>query len=343
MAADDEPSLRGQRVSVDPTVIAEEAGLRYVSVDDLSVRRVRCGRGFTYRSPDGRVDAERRRWIEQLAIPPAWTDVVVAADPASHLLAVGTDEAGRRQYRYHGDFRRVADEVKFSRLPEIGDRLPRVRVAAEAAVRSDEPRQRLLGLVIRLIDSTLIRVGTERYAEENDSYGASTLRCDHVAVSGDRVTLCFTAKGGKEFDRTIDDPFLAGFAAQRLRAAQASDPLFASDDGASVDGGQVAAQLGEWSGTEMTAKDLRTWGASAIMVGALLTDARTEQSPVTAALDVVADRLNNTRTVARDSYVAPAVIEAFDAGTLHEHWRTSRGSTHRSREESTLLKALSES
>jgi DNA topoisomerase I len=333
-------------VSVDPTVIAEEAGLRYVTVDDLSVRRIPCGRGFTYRSPSGRVDPDSRRWIEQLAIPPAWTDVVVAADPRSHLLAVGTDEAGRRQYRYHAEFRRVADEVKFARLSEIGERLPRARVAAAAAVRSEDPRRQLLGLVVRLIDATLIRVGTERYAEENESFGASTLRCDHVAVSGQRVTLCFAAKGGREFTLTVEDRWLAEFSVRRLQVAAAADPLFATDDGTGVDGAQVAQQLTEWSGVEMTAKDLRTWGASATMVGALMraavpAAAEPSDSPVLNAFDVVAERLNNTRTVTRESYVAPAVVEAFDAGVLQRHWRSSRASAGRSREESGLLKTLS--
>jgi DNA topoisomerase I len=341
-------------MSVDPTAIAAEAGLRYVTVDDLAVRRIRRGRGFSYRSPDGPVDGERRAWIEQLAIPPAWTDVVVAADPRSHILAVGTDEAGRRQYRYHTEFRRVADEVKFARLPEIGERLPKVRAAAAEAVQSEDPRRQLLGLVIRLIDTTLIRVGTERYAEENESFGASTLRCDHVAVTGGRVSLCFAAKGGKEFEHAIDDPWLATFAARRLRVAGDDDPLFATDDGAGVDGGQVAAQLTEWSGVEMSAKDLRTWGASATMVGALMSGATptgssnessgngsSNGSPVLTAFDVVAERLNNTRTVTRESYVSPTVVAAFESGDLHRHWRASRASARRSREEGGLLRTLS--
>jgi DNA topoisomerase I len=327
-------------VSVDPAAIAADAGLRYVAVEELAVRRVRCGRGFTYRAPDGPIDAERRSWIQQLAIPPAWTDVVIAANPDSHILAVGTDDSGRRQYRYHGEFRRVADEVKFARLPEIGERLPRVRTAAARAVTSDDPRLRLLGLVVRLIDRTLIRVGTERYAEENESYGASTLRCDHVAVTGDDVKLCFVGKGGKGYERTVSDRALASFAEQRMARADGDAPLFATPDGGSVDGTQVAERLTEWSGVEMTAKDLRTWGASATMVGALMKRPSGSQDPVLAAFDVVAERLGNTRSVARDSYVAPAVVEAYESGGLHRHWLKSRGSTLRSREESGLLKIL---
>lgn len=148
-------------MSVAPDLLAVEAGLRHVDVDDLPLVRRRCGRGFTYLGPrGGRVDPSRRRWIESLAIPPAWTDVHIAADPDCHILAAGIDDAGRRQYRYHPDFREAADGMKFARIAELGPRIVDVRASVADAIDSADEREHLVGLVTRLIDRTLMRVGT---------------------------------------------------------------------------------------------------------------------------------------------------------------------------------------
>jgi DNA topoisomerase IB len=137
-------------VSVAPDLIAEEAGLRHIDVADLPVERRRRGRGFTYLGPrGGRVGAARRRWIEQLAIPPAWTEVRIAATPDCHILATGIDEAGRRQYRYHPGFRQAADDVKFARIAELGARIGDVRARARVAIDVGDDRERLTGLVVR--------------------------------------------------------------------------------------------------------------------------------------------------------------------------------------------------
>lgn len=325
-----------------------EAGLRHVDIADLPIIRRRCGRGFTYLGPrGGRVDASRRRWIEALAIPPAWTDVHIANDPDCHILATGIDDAGRRQYRYHPDFRAAADGLKFARMAELGPRIADVRTSINNAIASSDERARLTGLVARLIDLTLLRVGTERYADEHDTYGASTLLVEHCTIDdADTLSLCFIAKSGKEQCVAVADDELLGYIADRRQRASPSHPLFATAEGWSVDGHDVKQFLSEAARFDVSAKDLRTWGASATMIEALCDpNAGIESSsndPVIAAYDHVAARLGNTRTVARASYVAPAIEAAHADGSLSELWAASRNSTNRDRAESALDKVLSD-
>jgi DNA topoisomerase I len=331
-------------VSTAPDVIAEEAGLRHVDVDDLTISRRRRGRGFSYLGPrGGRVDAAQRRWIEQLAIPPAWTEVRIAASPDCHLLATGIDDAGRRQYRYHPGFRQVADDVKFARIAVLGTRIADVREAVQDAIDSDDDRDQLTGIVARLIDHTLMRVGTERYADEHDTYGASTLRCEHASKSGSAVRLTFNGKSSKPQCIEVTDPDVVDFVERRRRRAPGTDPLFVTATGWSVDGSDVKALLSGAARIEVSAKDLRTWGASASMIRALCEpDDSVESSsdPVLAAYDHVADVLGNTRAVARGSYVAPAVEMSYSDGSLNRLWASSRSSSQRSRAESTLDKVF---
>lgn len=327
-------------MSVAPEAIAAEAGLRHVDAAALTIRRRRQGRGFTYvGARGGRVDPAKRRWIEALALPPAWNDVRISADPDCHLLATGVDDAGRLQYRYHPGFRQAADDVKFARIAELGARIGDVRAAVAHAIASDDERLQLTGIVVRLIDLTLMRVGSERYADEHETYGASTLRCDHVTRSGDTLRLCFTGKSGQEQTMTVTDPDVLAFVERRRRRAAGPDPLFITAAEQSVSGDDVKALLCAAAGIEASAKDLRTWGASATMVAALCSpDREASPDPVLAAYDRVAETLGNTRTVARGSYVAPAIEAAHADGSLEPLWTSSRSSTQRSRAESTLDK-----
>ncbi|HSP29624.1 MAG TPA: hypothetical protein VLN74_13815 [Ilumatobacteraceae bacterium] len=329
-------------MSVAPEAIAAEAGLRHVEPAALTIQRRRRGRGFTYvGSRGGRVDAAKRRWIEALALPPAWNEVRISADPDCHLLATGIDDAGRRQYRYHPGFRQVADDVKFARIAELGARIGDVRAAVAHAIASDDERLRLTGIVVRLIDLTLMRVGSERYADEHETYGASTLRCDHVTRSGDTLHLCFTGKSGQEQTLSVTDRDVLAFVDTRRRRASGADPLFATAAGQSVNGDDVKALLCAAARIEASAKDLRTWGASATMVAALCSPTGEPASDlVLAAYDRVAEVLGNTRTVARESYVAPAIAAAHADGALGPLWTSSRASAQRSRAESTLDKLL---
>lgn len=294
---------------------------------------------MVYQGPrGGRVTPSTLRWIESLVLPPAWTDVWISPDRDAHLLARGVDAAGRTQYRYHPEFRRAADATKFARLSLIAPRVPTLRAAAAHALDSSDEREHVLGLVAHLIDTTLIRVGTERYAEENDSYGACTLLKRHVRVEDDTVSFDFRAKGGQRRRFEVRDELLARHLAAR-RSGTASDPILVTATGWTPSGSDLADFLSAAAGVEMTPKDLRTWGATATMVDALCTPT-TDGDPLLNAYDSVACRLGNTPRVARQSYVAPAVVGAWESGRLEHLWSSSRTSRRLTRAERTATKAL---
>src|SRR5919106_4134039 len=196
----------------DPEASAEDAGLRYVSDAIPGVRRRRAGKGFTFIGPDGKriTDAGRLAWIRGLAIPPAWTDVWISPIQRGHLQATGRDARGRKQYRYHPRWREVRDEAKYGRLMEFARALPRIRRRTDRDLRRRGlPREKVLALVVRLLEATLIRVGNDEYARENRSYGLSTLRDRHVSIDGDHLRFRFRGKGGKEHEVGIRDRRLA--------------------------------------------------------------------------------------------------------------------------------------
>ena len=319
---------------IDPAFVADRAGLRHVDPSELPIVRRRCGSGFTYVGSDARrLTGRARERIELLAIPPAWRDVRVADDERCHVQAIGVDDDGRTQYRYHEAFRAAADEAKFARLGTIGVHLPRLRSAVRERLADcgSDPAGDVAG-VIALIDHTLIRVGSHRYADEHETYGASTLLRRHLTRHPAGLRLRFTAKGGIHrdvviTDRSIADPILRCHA----NGLGPDEAVFTGPQGGRITGDTVAEALSEWSGTEMTAKELRTWGATAAMITELmaprLASASESDHPLLAAYDGVAARLGNTRDVARSSYVAPIVISAFDDGSLHGLWRRSRRSS----------------
>lgn len=324
---------------IDPTEVASEAGLRHVDPAKLPIVRRRAGNGFTYLGRDGRrITGSHRNRIESLAIPPAWDDVRVAADHRAHIQAIGVDDRGRTQYRYHDAFREAAEAAKFARLGDIARALPRLRrrLAEEvAAAECDGVGD--LALVIALIDTTLVRVGTPRYVDENESFGASTLLRRHVQDDGD-LCLCFVAKGGVERCLDVTDLDLAAAIRRcRARGRGRDEPLFSGPEGGTISGSAIAEALTDWSGVPMSAKDLRTWGATATMIGELfepdLARASTSDDPIIAAYDGVAARLGNTRDIARSSYVAPDIVDAYEDGTLGQLWARSRGSDRFSRPE----------
>ncbi len=331
---------------MDSESVAEDAGLRHVDPTGLPVERRVHGRGFRYLCDDRPVDDDLRTWIEDLAIPPAWTEVRIASTDRPHILAMGVDEAGRTQYLYHQRFREEADRLKFARLDRVGKRLTRLRSNATDALQHDDDH-RDVAAVIGLIDVTAIRVGSERYAREHGTIGASTLQRRHIDVDDPRIRLAFTAKGGVERDLTFERSDLASFLDRRRHELRRDeDPFFTGPAGGRVDGAVVARALSDWAGTTMTAKDLRTWSATATMVQALMEpdridpDVSTSRDPILAAYDAVAHHLGNTRAVARSSYVAPSVVAAFEDGRLADAWTRSRRSVVYSRPEQTLRKVL---
>lgn len=338
----------GEGVADDPASMAEAAGLRYVSTDEPGLRRRRCGRGFTYLTPTGRIVAngERAR-IEQLVIPPAWRDVWICPDPDGHLQAVGVDDRDRRQYLYHPRWREYRDEAKFDLLVEFGRSLPAIRRRVEGDLRRpDLDRRRVVAAVVRLIDETLIRVGNEQYAADNETFGATTLEPRHVERIRGAYRVSFTGKSDTE--RTVETTDAGVLAVIDACLDRPQPQLFWFDAGRPVD--VTAAHVNDYLAADTcgvaTAKTFRTWGATALAVDHLATlhepASDTELQSVTLeAIDRAADALGNTRVVCRSCYVAPIVIDALESGELAAAWAASRSSRWRTRAESATEKILS--
>jgi DNA topoisomerase-1 len=312
--------------SADPAASARAAGLRYVTDQAPGIRRRRSGKGFTYVAPDGvrlRDPAARRR-IERLAIPPAWTEVWICPDPNGHLQASGRDARGRKQYRYHPQWRQVRDETKFGRLVAFAESLPALRRRVESDLALPGlPREKVVAAVVRLLEATLLRVGNEEYARDNNSFGLTTLRDRHAAVNGASVRFCFRGKGGKEVEVDVEDRRLARVV-KRCRDLPGQE-LFQYVDGdgrrQSVGSGDVNAYLREVTGEEFSAKDFRTWGGTVLALGALCElgasrDAREASRNVLQAVKAVAGQLGNRPAICRRYYIHPEVLEAYVGGVL---------------------------
>jgi len=309
---------------------AREARLRYVSATDPGIRRERVGEEWQYFGPDNAPvtdDATLTR-IRMLAIPPAYVYVWICTEARGHLQCTGLDARGRKQYRYHKDWRTARDDVKFERMVEFGEALPRLhrRLRRDLAL-PGLPQQKVLAVVVSLLDSTLVRVGNVEYARDNKSFGLTTLRERHVKFIRDgRAVMQFRGKGGVEHDVTVTDRRLA----RVMRHCQSlpGQHLFKyiDDDGARhpIDSDQVNEYLAQAMGAEFTAKDFRTWGATeraiAIMCNTPLPEPASETAlngRIVDAVKQVAAELRNTPAVCRKSYINPLVFEAWRAGRLH--------------------------
>ncbi len=312
---------------------AVRIGLRAADPDEAGIRRQRCGRGFTFRWPDGSVvRGTHRARCEDLVLPPAWTDVWVCPHADGHLQAVGIDDAGRRQYRYHDRWTEARAAANFDRLEDIGRRMADLRRAVVEDLEAGDDRRRALAAMIGLLDRSLERIGNPESVEEHGTRGISTLGPGNVDVSRRAVQLSFRGKGGVDHDVTVDDERLID-AVQELRAA-AGEWLF-EVDGTVLDAADANAYLDEHTAGALDCKDLRTWGGSA---AALTARAEGEQAAPQVA-DAAASVLHNTRAVARSSYIHPAVIEAPDEA-IHDAWRSSRRSRWYGRGERALLHLL---
>ncbi|MBE7190198.1 hypothetical protein, partial [Jatrophihabitans endophyticus] len=277
----------------DPEQCARVAKLRYVSPDQPGLTRLRKGRGFTYRDAKGVtvVDVKVRDRLAKIAIPPAWKDVWIATWPDAHLLAVGEDERGRRQYIYHERWRSIRDQLNFYRLIGFGTAMPDIRADVDKQLRRRTlDRPRVIAAMLRIMDLAGLRVGNEVYAEDNDSYGLSTLTRRHVRVHGSRVDFNFPAKSGKQADTSITDSGVARVI-EKL-AAQRTRRLF-TVDGDAVESDDVNHRLAELTGAHFTAKDFRTWKGSTVAFAHLRAHLDDEpagsESIVVAAVDAAAD------------------------------------------------------
>jgi DNA topoisomerase-1 len=305
--------------------VLASAGLRYVLDHEPGLRRRGRAPRFQYVDAAGqRVrDVATLGRIRRLAIPPAWTDVWICADEQGHLQATGRDVRGRKQYRYHEDWRARRDENKFHRLAAFARSLPAIRAGVDRDLALPGlPRAKVLAAMVAVLDRTFVRVGDERYRRENGSYGLTTLRNRHVQVAGDRIRIRFRGKAGKEHDLTLEDKRLARIV-RRCLDLPGYELFQYLDDGEPrpVCATDVNEYLKSLAGTEYTAKDFRTWGATMIAVNHL--DAVERPASATAATRVVNDALRsaagvlgNTLAVCRKSYVHPGVVSGFLEGTL---------------------------
>jgi DNA topoisomerase-1 len=305
--------------------------LRRVDCAEPGIRRVRRGRGFAYVDAAGaRVDdPETLQRIADLVIPPAWDDVWICTAPNGHIQATGTDVAGRRQYRYHDAWRAARDREKHERMLEFAAVLPaaRARMLTDLC-REDVDRTRVLAAAARLLDLGFFRIGSEQYAEKNESYGLATMRRDHVTCSAGVLTFDYPAKSGQQRVQTLADEELCEVVRALMRRRSGGPELLAfREDGRWVDvkSHDINGYLGEITGGEFTAKDFRTWHATVLCSVALAVSAHAPTSEsarkraVSRAVKEVAHYLGNTPTVCRASYIDPRVIDRYNDGlTIHD-------------------------
>lgn len=309
--------------------------LRTVSAQAPGWRRIRRGRGFSYVDEDGNaLAAEHVERIKALVIPPAWTAVWICPDDRGHLQAVGTDDAGRRQYLYHPEWRRKRDQVKFDRAIELGRRLPKVRDAVKRDLAGNPTdRSVVIAAAIRLVDLGCFRLGSEAYAEENGSFGLTTLEVRHVVASGGARVFTFAGKSGVDHEIRIADPAVLRVVDALRRQRRPSSRLLAARDGkrwAPVQAAEINADIRERFDLDVTAKDIRTWKATTTVAAELAAMTRAESRPARArqareAIAVAADLLGNTPTVARSAYVDPRVIDLFEDGRTIGRHRSENG------------------
>ena len=364
-----------QDVRHDYEHLARLANLRYVSDDEPGFTRRRWGRGFTYKDATGKTvkDKALRQRFDALVIPPMWSEVWICQDDKGHLQSTGRDDKARKQYLYHPEWDRVRDQAKFNAMIGFAEALPNLRAQVEKDLEAQSlSRANVLAAVVKLLETTLIRIGNSRYAKLNKSYGLSTLRSKHVSETDNGLAFDFVGKSSKEHHIELQDERL-------IDNVQACSELpgyqmfkYLDDDGNKqvVDSSHINDYLRThtcghdceskmYSGNLYSAKDFRTWMASVLAASHLYDELQTSkgqailasepnsderQQLVTAMVKAVAEELGNTPAVCRASYINPVIIERFLAGQFFEPYKQARrGRTkqYQSCEEKALLGFLS--
>ena len=304
-----------------PKALAMPAGLRHSSDDSPGIRRLPRGKGFSYRNDNGQTvsSLDERERLAKLAIPPAYRNVWICPSPQGHLQATGRDARGRKQYLYHPDWRIARDETKFDRMVAFGLALPRVRatvtrdLAQPAGATVSQPA--VMAALVRLLDTTMVRVGNDEYARTNKSYGLTTLRKRHAALHGDKLRLKFRGKSGVEHEVALKDKRVARIV-QRCQALPGQELFKYLDDAGllhSVGSAEVNDYLRAASGGDFTAKDFRTWHGSATALALFMQLDEAAQEAITATganrlIAEVAQLLGNTVAVCHKSYIHPEVL-----------------------------------
>ena len=316
----------GQSVTHEYEGSAAAAGLRYVTDAMPGIRRKRTGRGFTYIGPDGEVIRAREalKRFAALVIPPAWTDVWICPREDGHLQVTARDGRGRKQYRYHPHFRQHRDGTKFERMFELSDVLWKVRERVESDIaKPGHARDKIMATVVWLLETTLIRIGSDEYRKANKSFGLTTLRRRHVAVVGHEMRFEFRGKSGIQHAVSVTDKRIARII-QRCQELRGEELFKYEDDEGKrqvVEAEDVNEYLQNVTGRDITAKDFRTWAGTMLVADALrsMGPAKTKREAeknIIAAVDVTAKRLGNTRSVCRKYYIHPVLIEAYLEGSV---------------------------
>jgi DNA topoisomerase I len=311
---------------VDAPAAAEQAGLVYVSDEEPGIRRRRSGKGFSFLNPDGTPvkDNETLARIKSLAIPPAYTDVWICADPKGHIQATGRDDKGRKQYRYHPRWREVRDSTKYERMLDFGKALPAIRQRIEADMaKRGLPREKVLATVVHLLENTLIRVGNTTYSKENKSFGLTTLQDKHVQVDGGKMRFQFKGKSGKIWNLQVKDRRIARIVKSCQDVPGQHLFQYLDDDGErhGVTSQDVNDYLREISGQDFSAKDFRTW-AGTVLAAIALTEFESFDTKAAAkrnlrdAIERVSSRLGNTPAICRKCYIHPQVLDCYLEGDL---------------------------
>jgi DNA topoisomerase-1 len=278
-------------------------------------------------------DEEQLERIRSLAIPPAWREVWISPNPRARIQATGIDAAGRKQYRYHPSFRAAQERAKFERLLDFANALPKLRTKTSRHLRGEPfEREWTCALAVGLVNKTWFRVGSDRHARRARTYGVTTLTKRHVSVDGDLLEFCFRAKNRRLVRRSIRSAALASGVEQLLELPGGGRLFRYERDGelVALTGAELNEYLGEHMGDGFTSKDFRTWGGSLLAASELARrgpsdDERDAKRAIASVMRVVGDELGNTPAVARDSYVSPAVIDAYLDGRTLEDFRDVNG------------------
>lgn len=307
--------------------VAETSQLRYTSDKVPGIRRSGSNKRFVYYDARGRRIRSQLmvRRIKALAVPPAWTQVWISSSPDTHLQAVGRDARGRKQFRYHARWREIREQTKYDRMTTVGSVLPRLRarVATDLSLR-DLPREKVLATIVRLLETTFIRIGNDEYARQNQSFGLTTLRNRHVNVQGSSIRFRFRGKSGVSRDTVLSDRRLAQIVrrCQELPGQELFQYLDEDNRCRTISSGDVNDYLRNVTGIDLTAKDFRTWAGTvqaAIELGRLeMASATSAKRNIVKAVEQVSKKLGNTRAVCRKSYIHPAIIDSYLDGTLHK-------------------------
>jgi DNA topoisomerase I len=343
-------------IVLDPVESSKIAGLRYVTDAIPGITRRRRGKSFQYFDPDGKAirDKDVLARIKSLVIPPAWTNVWICPRANGHLQATGRDAKGRKQSRYHPRWREVRDETKYERMKLFGEALPLIRERVEQDLALPGlPKEKVLATLVRLLETTFIRIGNEEYAKENHSYGLTTLRNKHVDVDGATVRFKFKGKSGKQHAIDLNDRRLARIVKKCLDLPGYELFQYIDEDGSlhTVDSSDVNEYLRSITEQPFTAKDFRTWAGTVLACLALrefeacesLTQAKKN---MVEAIKKVAEQLGNTPAVCRKCYVHPTVLETYMTGellkTLEAAEKRMANSKHSLREEEVQVMFLLE-